>query len=1564
MALFAFSTWVAIASVAYSYYNQQQAKKAQEKARREAEQRADLAKGFQFTEEGQAKALPIVYGRNKIGGVRVHFKVTDSYLYSPPAAGGIAFESMKQPENAEPLVYRLVNSSGDWGGSWSLVPSSVAEFNNAPGWIVTKEDLYNWKYPDRAYVNDQVTYSAPSVDFVYCTFMYGTNTATRPWASLVELGFSFPQRSGTEPVLVSNQYGEKNEFYFIQQALSQGGLHNIYTFDVDQKPYSFSGYSYGLRVHAYRDGDVADPMMYNNDASRINARFYGTAYATGVFKLNRDDPQYNGTPDLQFYVEGNKVRTISFVNGAYELSAERVYSNNPALVLLDYLTNPLYGKGISDTAIDLEAFYNAATICGIKIKSGVQRKGSLWLTKGGIRDIYLYECNVSLDSSANFRDNVQKILDTMGLATLVWSEGKYRLNLPYAFLYQGDVTYNEGEIVQYTVNNENRLYRAKLQSTGKTPLTNPDYWVEDVIPDGLKRVNDEDLLLGSEVLISWPNADTKLNFATVRFLNEEQDFAEDTMSWPEKEPVDGSDTIYSRFISEDNGVPLEAEIFEAGCTTPYHAKALAEQRVRASRETVTYTFKAIARVFTLEPGDLFGFESNTFSIPYCVLKVDDIETEEGGIVKVTASTFDANLLAWNIADDFYSPLRNDFEGYVIKQATNLQISVGNTNNRTSNYVLTWDRAADSRVNRYIVKYTTDSINNVTSTSAWIDLGTTSANSFELPALDGQFTFTVVSLTADNRSAPFKNLSEGSSWPLLSYTLSSAFLAGVSSIRIIASNSNHEFLTDASGAVRTHAGSGTEIQCFQGSTALIYDGSGETEGTFNVFVASSNAKGLQAGTIAVKSNDPTTAIVGPHNSFTSATGSITYTVTGRTINGSSFTYYVQQLFTKRVSSELNTYYSISGSSNVFYKNAASANLAGTYSSITVSGLKVVSGASSNFGYLTVTADLESESSTAQSGPIAIEPGSASGVSKYTVRLYDTQLKTTLLDSQDFFVVYKGEKGSGAITAILSNATHAVPADSVGNVTSYDNSGTDLYVYEGAARLAYNPNWNGETGQWKITASASNISASGSRTDNGDFVTIGNHSNMTAETAAVVFTINGKSSENINFEISVTQTLIKAKSGATAIDARLSNEYFAFSTDEYGTITSYSGTGTTIAVYEGASKLTYDGIGTANGTWKVIAGGTGITPSNAISIVNSTDASFGVASNMSADTAYIDFTIIGKSSTGASFTLYKRQTFNKRKQGVTGEKSATVYLYQWATVLPATPTGTSTFTWSSLSNSNYTKAQGATDYWSTTIPSNPGTPLLKLWRAEKLIIASNSATTSSISWTTGITIADVTQNGQAGLNVADATLYKWAATIPAAPTGTNTFTWSTGAFDAVSSTNSNDGWTKTPGTAVAGYTLWAAVVRLSDVATNSTTTINWTTASVQSRAYAGTNGLTGNQGASYRLAFAKSTTQTATAQTITTAGNSSFPGYQSWGLSGATWSALTPSLSAGEFLWQSDGIYDPATGNTTWSTPYWSSLKVGNLSAISANMGTLTSGKIQSNDGKFVIDLDNKTINIEV
>jgi hypothetical protein len=60
-------------------------------------------------------------------------------------------------------------------------------------------------------------------------------------------------------------------------------------------------------------------------------------------------------------------------------------------------------------------------------------------------------------------------------------------------------------------------------------------------------------------------------------------------------------------------------------------------------------------------------------------------------------------------------------------------------------------------------------------------------------------------------------------------------------------------------------------------------------------------------------------------------------------------------------------------------------------------------------------------------------------------------------------------------------------------------------------------------------------------------------------------------------------------------------------------------------------------------------------------------------------------------------------------------------------------------------------------------------------------------------------------------------------------------------------------------------------------------------------------------------------------------------------------------AGESVYQSDGVYSPTTNNTVWNVPYLSNLKVGQLSAISANLGTITTGQITNNSYNTTMQL---------
>jgi hypothetical protein len=184
-----------------------------------------------------------------------------------------------------------------------------------------------------------------------------------------------------------------------------------------------------VRIHFSKNGGFADPLLTLNAPSRATATFSDCTYATGIYYLNRDDPQFNGNiPALQFYVEGMAVPYVRKTGDVYDIpEGTSSYSNNPARCLLDYLLNTKYGKGLAVTQLDLKSFYDAAFICDQVMVDAVPNQGPFYA--GGTHNVKRYECNLALDSSKSIRDNINILLGTMQDANLIWSGGKYKLTL-------------------------------------------------------------------------------------------------------------------------------------------------------------------------------------------------------------------------------------------------------------------------------------------------------------------------------------------------------------------------------------------------------------------------------------------------------------------------------------------------------------------------------------------------------------------------------------------------------------------------------------------------------------------------------------------------------------------------------------------------------------------------------------------------------------------------------------------------------------------------------------------------------------------------------------------------------------------------------------------------------------------------------------------------------------------------------------------------------------------------------------------------------------------------------
>jgi hypothetical protein len=413
-----------------------QAKKAAAKARKAAEAR----KGFEMPVEGEPGYLPIAYGRNKIGGYRAWHSTRGDYAFTTPN-GDRTFETGLVNKIGHPYDYtRLVfnPTTGNY--------ERQAATGTVTGGIV-------------GYLNRAIT------------------------------------------------VGGNNEFLFFQQALCLGPINKAVEVILDEGRYindpSLGAYNKtetsdgkkttvtaGFRADVHYNGGY-DAVCAANFTERKTANFTDQAYASMVVRLNRDSPQFSGVPAVQFLIEGRKVRKV--IGGV--LQTTRVYTNNPAWCLLDYLLEPLAGKAMDPADIDLASFEAAAAICDTIVKVGATVGGKMWQPTDGayfttVRDIPLYECNMLVDTSKPHRENVETILSCMGDGRLIWSEGQYRLSLQY-------------------------------------PADNASIVLADII-------DDTRLVQAQEIQVAWPTAQERLNHCTVRFHNEFEQFKEDAVSWPPK----------------------------------------------------------------------------------------------------------------------------------------------------------------------------------------------------------------------------------------------------------------------------------------------------------------------------------------------------------------------------------------------------------------------------------------------------------------------------------------------------------------------------------------------------------------------------------------------------------------------------------------------------------------------------------------------------------------------------------------------------------------------------------------------------------------------------------------------------------------------------------------------------------------------------------------------------------------------------------------------------------------------------------------------------------------------
>ena len=154
--------------------------------------------------------------------------------------------------------------------------------------------------------------------------------------------------------------GSSNEYLHLVLVLSEGpvtAIDNVYLDDVLSTDAKFSGLL-TVTKHLGTPGEAADAALTADVPKWTSAcKLSNCAYL--YVKLKYDRNAFSGLPTITADVRG---RTL------YDpRDGQTRYSNNPALVLRDYLSNAIYGRGIASSAIDDTSIAAAANACDIRI---------------------------------------------------------------------------------------------------------------------------------------------------------------------------------------------------------------------------------------------------------------------------------------------------------------------------------------------------------------------------------------------------------------------------------------------------------------------------------------------------------------------------------------------------------------------------------------------------------------------------------------------------------------------------------------------------------------------------------------------------------------------------------------------------------------------------------------------------------------------------------------------------------------------------------------------------------------------------------------------------------------------------------------------------------------------------------------------------------------------------------------------------------------------------------------------------------------------------------------------
>ena len=395
--------------------------------------------------------------------------------------------------------------------------------------------------------------------------------------------------------------GTDNQYLYIAIILAEGEINDVKQIIIDDKVVTFaSSFSDNTAVevasndanfykdstslikvepHYGTDGQSASTLLSTLSNWGSNHKLSGLAYLAIRFKWNQD--VFGSIPKIQTLIEGKKV--VAYNSSLAAQTA--AYSTNPSWVLLDYLTNARYGKGLAVSDIDLQSFYDASQVCVTQVTP-----------YSGSSDINIFDANAVLDTSKKIIDNTRTLLKGCR-GYLPYTSGKYRL---------------------------------VIETTGSASIT----------------LTEDDIFGGFSV--SSPNKNDKYNRVICSYVSPDKNWQIDEVQFPPIDDSGlASADRHATMKSADGGFLLEGRYdFGQVITSPYQAEEMAEIILRRSREAIQLSINAGGNAYDLAIGDIVNVTHSSLGYSAKAFRVISLSFNEDFTVGLNLTEHQNSHYTW------------------------------------------------------------------------------------------------------------------------------------------------------------------------------------------------------------------------------------------------------------------------------------------------------------------------------------------------------------------------------------------------------------------------------------------------------------------------------------------------------------------------------------------------------------------------------------------------------------------------------------------------------------------------------------------------------------------------------------------------------------------------------------------------------------------------------------------------------------------------------------------------------------------------------------------------------